>query len=227
MAEPAARTGPRRAPRPGERKRDPERTKQAILDAAAGEFARKGYAGARTADIAAAAGVNQQLIAYYFNGKAGLAKEIGRRWRAQETVLRPGAGSLQDDVREQVMALAQDPAMYQGAKLLAWEGLESQGLESRGDPDPEEEAERAARLGEEVARIRRQQEAGELDPALDPAAVLLIMMSAGMAPAVYPQLVRALFGRAADTADFLEHYAEQLARVIALLAPAGPGRENS
>ena len=36
------------------------------------EFSAKGFAGARVSEIAARAGVNQQLIAYYFDGKQGL-----------------------------------------------------------------------------------------------------------------------------------------------------------
>src|SRR5437870_2279171 len=41
----------RRAPAPGERRRDPERTRAKILDAAATEFSDKGYAGARVSGI--------------------------------------------------------------------------------------------------------------------------------------------------------------------------------
>src|SRR5207248_833391 len=74
----------RRAPAPHERQRDPERTKARILDAATAEFSAKGFAGARVSEIAKRAGVNQQLIAYYFDGKEGLYREIGRRWRAYE-----------------------------------------------------------------------------------------------------------------------------------------------
>ena len=36
---------PRRAPEPGDRQRDAERTRQRIVDAALAEFAEKGYAG--------------------------------------------------------------------------------------------------------------------------------------------------------------------------------------
>src|SRR5215467_4526665 len=74
----------RRAPAPHERQRDPERTKARIVEAAFEEFSAKGFAGARVSEIAAKAGVNQQLIAYYFDGKEGLYLEIGRRWRAYE-----------------------------------------------------------------------------------------------------------------------------------------------
>jgi TetR/AcrR family transcriptional regulator len=47
-------------------------TRQRILDAALGEFAANGLAGARTEAIAAAAGVNKALLYYYFDSKEKL-----------------------------------------------------------------------------------------------------------------------------------------------------------
>ncbi|MEU7858459.1 TetR family transcriptional regulator [Nonomuraea sp. NPDC049141] len=82
--EPAGRQRTRRSPAPHERQRDAERTKARILDAAVEVFSAKGFDRARVTDIAERAGVNQQLISYYFNGKRGLFREIGRRWRAYE-----------------------------------------------------------------------------------------------------------------------------------------------
>ncbi len=52
--------------------------KDRILDAALVEFAQRGAAGARTAAIADAAGVNKQLIFYYFGSKAGLYEAVLR-----------------------------------------------------------------------------------------------------------------------------------------------------
>jgi TetR/AcrR family transcriptional regulator len=46
--------------------------KEAILEAARGEFADHGYSGARIERIAAAAGANKQLIFHYFGSKDGL-----------------------------------------------------------------------------------------------------------------------------------------------------------
>jgi TetR/AcrR family transcriptional regulator len=211
---------PRRAPEPAERKRDPERTKQRILDAAIDAFARKGYAGARVADIAAAAGVNQQLISYYFGGKDGLAQAIGRRWRSYETALVSEASSLAEQLQRYGQALAGDPQLLRESKLLAWQGLED-GLTELSET---ESAERNARLAEEVAAIAARQATGEIDESLDPAALLLMLMSAGAATAVYPQLVRALFGVSEVTPEVVEHYTAQLAKVVTLLnarVPAG------
>jgi TetR/AcrR family transcriptional regulator len=47
-------------------------TRARILDAAIGEFSENGLAGARTEQIAEAAGVNKALLYYYFHGKEAL-----------------------------------------------------------------------------------------------------------------------------------------------------------
>ncbi|NUR84512.1 MAG: TetR/AcrR family transcriptional regulator [Nonomuraea sp.] len=199
----------RRAPAPHERQRDPERTKARILDAAIEEFSAKGFAGARVSEIAARAGVNQQLIAYYFDGKEGLYREIGRRWRAYETQAIPEDLGFAEMIRRYVRASA-DPKL--GGRLLAWEGLSGFG------EDEEAARERDARLRQEVEAMRERQRAGEIDDRYDPAALMLIGMSAGNALAVYPQLARALFGPDADPDEIVERYAGQLALLLSRLA---------
>jgi AcrR family transcriptional regulator len=49
-----------------------EATRQALLEAAVGVFARDGYHAVSTRTLASAAGVNQALIGYHFGGKMGL-----------------------------------------------------------------------------------------------------------------------------------------------------------
>jgi AcrR family transcriptional regulator len=53
-------------------------SRQLILQAAGREFGRYGFAGARVDRIARSAGVNKQLIFYYFRSKAGLFEAILR-----------------------------------------------------------------------------------------------------------------------------------------------------
>jgi len=53
-------------------RRQPERTRQAILKAALLEFAQEGMAGARIDHIARAARVNKALLYYYFKDKEQL-----------------------------------------------------------------------------------------------------------------------------------------------------------
>ena len=57
----------------GERvRRDPERTRARILEAARIEFAQRGLSGARVDQIAALAGSNKRMIYYYFDDKETL-----------------------------------------------------------------------------------------------------------------------------------------------------------
>jgi AcrR family transcriptional regulator len=198
----------RRAPAPHERQRDPERTKARILEAATAEFAAKGFAGARVSEIAARAGVNQQLIAYYFDSKEGLHREMGRRWRAYEAQAIPDDMPFAETIKQYVRA-----SVHHGGRLLAWEGLADS-----GEDDEEEAQERTARLRHEVEVLRERQRAGELDDSLDPAALHLILTSAANALAVYPHLARGLFGADARSPELVEHYAEQLARIVGRLS---------
>jgi TetR/AcrR family transcriptional regulator len=57
---------------PAHRARNAEQSREAILKAAVREFAQEGVAGARTDEIARAAGVNKALLYYYFKDKEGL-----------------------------------------------------------------------------------------------------------------------------------------------------------
>lgn len=64
--------------RPKKKERSSVETKKRILDAAASEFAAKGFDGARLGTIARAADVQQALIHHYFADKEGLHAEVVR-----------------------------------------------------------------------------------------------------------------------------------------------------
>lgn len=198
----------RRAPAENERQRDPERTKARIVEAAVEEFSAKGFAGARVSAIAQRAGVNQQLIAYYFDGKEGLYRELARRWREFEADAFPDDMSMDDLIKGYVRVSVDH---RNGSRLLAWEGLGDPG---RDEEDPEEAQARNTRLAQEVAQLRARQEAGELDDRLDPAALHLIMTAAANALTVYPQLARGTLGDDSSSPDVVEHFAEQLALLV-------------
>ena len=197
---------PRRSPRAEERKRDPERTREKILDAAVIEFGEHGYAGARISAIAARAGVNQQLISYYFDGKEGLYRALMARWRIVSGDLnRPDipisavvGGFLRASVEQRSWS-----------RLLAWQGL-TEPDEAPAEPDPYFEA--------MVADVRRRQAEGEIASDLDPRYGLRVMFTAALAPTVIPHIVRRITGEAADSPEFLDTYADQLRRITEHLA---------
>ena len=59
--------------------RNPEATRNALLDAAVILFAAHGYDGASLDEICVAAGVNKAMVSYHFHGKDGLYQEVLRR----------------------------------------------------------------------------------------------------------------------------------------------------
>ena len=197
---------PRRSPRAQDRKRDPERTRVRILDAAVVEFGEHGFAGARISAIARRAGVNEQLISYYFDSKEGLYGALQQRWQ----LISAGASRPELPIAEVVAAfLRLNIEQRSFARLLAWDGLAHTGSDA---VEPDEY------FTEMVEELRRRQQAGELADDLDPAYVLLILFAAALAPTVIPQIARRLTGLSADSPTFQAAYAEQLRHVVERLA---------
>ena len=71
----AIASGARKPAKPG-RRRDPAATRARLLQVAIGEFAAKGYSGARIDAVAARAKVNIRMIYHYFGGKEALYIEV-------------------------------------------------------------------------------------------------------------------------------------------------------
>ncbi len=61
------------------RKRDPESTKAALLDAAEAVFLEKGYGNTALSEIAKHAGITKSLIHHYFGSKKGLWEQVKLR----------------------------------------------------------------------------------------------------------------------------------------------------
>ncbi|MFG1688901.1 TetR/AcrR family transcriptional regulator [Nonomuraea sp. NPDC049269] len=202
---------PRRSPTPQDRQRDPERTRKLILDAASAEFGAHGYAGARVSAIAARAGVNVQLISYYFDGKEGLYEAMSQQWQQRQRELAPPGTPLPEQLHRYAMEAAHNP---DGPRLLAWSGLEYTGPDN--DPD---HAPRARLLAESVDQLRALQAAGHLPAEVDPACLLIMLMAAAMAPTTLPHVIEGVCGTDPSSPDFIAHFADQvavLARLIGL-----------
>ncbi|GAA0384922.1 hypothetical protein Acor_48080 [Acrocarpospora corrugata] len=185
-----------------------EQTRQKILDAAMVEFGAKGYSGARTAGIAARAGVNQQLIAYYFGGKQGLLDELRRRWSTRQDAAVPAESTFAESLRA-YLDLTLDHMDW--ARLVVWQAL---GDWSGGEESRETQRQR---LEEGVRRTRDRQQAGELTDAVSPEFVVLLAHLVAFAPVAMPQIVQDLLGVAPDSPDYRQLCREQL---TTLLTPA-------
>lgn len=212
---------PRRSPKPHERQRDPERTRKLIMDAASAEFGAHGYAGARISAIAARAGVNQQLISYYFDGKEGLYQAMSQQWQQRRRELAPPGTPLPEQLRRHALEALANP---DGVRLLAWSGLEYAGPDT--DPD---HAPRAVLMQDSVDELRALQAAGRLPTEMDPSCLLVMLMAAAMAPTTLPHVIAGLCGADPKSPEFIGHFAEQvaiLARHIGLDLPGGNSRDE-
>ena len=102
-------------------RRDPERTRRAIIAAALDEYARHGPAGARVDRIAAAAGVNKRMIYHYFGSKDGLwTGLLDAQWSGEPVLSTDSSVSIAAQLTEGAQRVAARPAM---TRLLAWEAL--------------------------------------------------------------------------------------------------------
>lgn len=196
----------RRSPAPEERRRDAERTRRRILDAAAVEFAAHGFAGARIRAIADRAGVNQQLISYYFDGKGGLYQAMSQRWQTRQRELAPPGTPLPEQLRRYALEVLTSP---EGVRMFAWSGLQYTGP----DDDPEHES-RTPMLADGVAHLRELQDDGRLPADLDPACLFVMLMAAAMATTTLPHVIEGVTGRDPSSPEFVTHYADQLALLV-------------
>lgn len=193
-------SAPRRSPAPEERQRDAERTRRALLDAARIEFAAKGLAGARVGAIAARAGVNKQLISYYFGGKEGLYRAILERWYEEEEQLSEPGLTL-EELAFRYLEISHRQADLQ--RLFLRQSMEEDPAEVAHDPD-----------AHELADMRARQAAGEVADELDPAFLLLMLSGTVFSGVVVPREAKRLTGLDPGSPEYLEHMGEQLRRLV-------------
>ncbi|KOU41760.1 TetR family transcriptional regulator [Streptomyces sp. WM4235] len=149
--------------------RDSSATKARLLDAAFAEFATYGIAGARVDRIAEAAQANKRLIYVYFGNKEELFDAVLLR------ALESGAESVPfyaDDLAGYAGSvfdhLVERPALM---RLVLWKQLERP-----GSTDVE-----ARSYRDKIAEVERAQRAGRVDPSMDPADVLTLVMGLSQA----------------------------------------------
>ncbi len=151
----------------GPRKRDREATANALLDAGKQVFAERGFDAATTREIAGRAGVNEQLIQRYFNGKAGLLLAVVERYgreEAQGCTLPPTTGTC---VEQEVYGFLRRQAEH-GWKCRDFTKV----MMGRALVDPAIAAEMGRTLSENripclLSRLEALREKGLIDPAAD------------------------------------------------------------
>jgi len=196
--------------------RNPKRSRERILAAALGEFAAKGFAGARVDFIARRAAINKRMLYHYFGNKEGLFKAVLRR---KITECQAWAETLSGDPAESLSfwfkAACKDADWI---RLLEWEALQEAG----GRVIDEKNRRTATALG--IERIRQRQARGQISAEFDPRHVMLAMRSLTMFPAAFPQLTRLIMGRSVSDPRFQKERAEFLRRFAAAFRPARGNR---
>jgi AcrR family transcriptional regulator len=148
------------------RRRDKEATKKTLLAAAVEVFARQGFDGATTKEVAARAGVNEGLIQRYFGGKAGLLQAIvGNMCGERLTACRMAPPS--DDLKTEIATVLRHESMQADANRDFLRVFISRALI---DPDLAatlKQHYKASRMPQLVQRLKHFREDGTLDPSVD------------------------------------------------------------
>ncbi|MGW3826599.1 TetR family transcriptional regulator [Streptomyces sp. NPDC005071] len=165
-------------------------TRERVLTAAMEEFARHGIAGARVDRIAKLARTSKERVYAYFRSKDALYADVAAREYvviAEATQMDPCdlpgyAGRLFDYF----------VARPDHHRLIAWGRLELPGAAAIAD-DPDQ-----AVIARKIDQLRQVQQAGQLDPAWDPADVLALVNQIAMTWASQPELSEAAAAHAVD-----------------------------
>jgi AcrR family transcriptional regulator len=207
--------------RPTVRAQRRERTRSAILTAAAQVFAARGYAGTSLREIAARAQVGQPLVLYHFESKRGVWQAaVDRLWRRLVDEVGESVRRAQDAhprefvravLRSFIRVVAREPAWLQ---ILLREAADPS---ARLEWLVEHHSQSTYDAGLDF--LERAQSAGLL-PALPTRHLLYVLVGAlTFVIAIAPE-VRRVTGADATSSQFLDDHVDT---VMALLAGAAPG----
>jgi TetR/AcrR family transcriptional regulator len=167
-----------------------------ILDAAVQEIAQHGFAAARVDAIARAAGVNKQLIYYYFESKSGLREAVlVEMVRSYKPFWERVDQSTLPAILDGVPSAGSSAQWLTWRRLLAWEGVEY--LENAHREIVLEESRREA-YARQTERLRREQQSGDIPEDVDAEALSLLLIFARVGPLVLPQVTRMVMGEDAS-----------------------------
>ena len=198
--------------------RNPDRTRQRILDAALKEFSAGGFAGARVGGIARRAQVNKRMLYHYFGDKEGLFRTVLHTKLAER--MERFQSYAPDGLAEGLPLLFQqncDDADW--VRLTAWESLQTGKGNLYSWPDRRRRAIFTNKL------IRGQQKDGRLRPDSTPAHLHLALASLTLFPMALPQLVRVITGLTPDDPKFQREYRRFLETISAAFRPSAVARK--
>jgi AcrR family transcriptional regulator len=149
--------------------RNPQQSRERILEAALAEFAAKGFAGARVDAIARAAKINKRMLYHYFGDKEVLFREVLRRKISERAAW---MASAPEEPTERL------PFWFELAcrdrdwiRLLEWEALQW------GEDTVIDEDRRKESVEKALSRFRQMQEKGVISNEFDSGQLMLSMMA--------------------------------------------------
>jgi len=180
-----------------------------ILKAAVTEFANRGFSGARVDDIAQRAGINKQLIYYYYENKEKLYAEVLESVHAKvEKWIEKSPDDPAENFKFWLNVHAKDSTYVQ---LMAWEGLELKGKRIPA------ESKRRQFYKKSVDKIRNKTGPHFWPQSLNSEQALLTWICMIVTPIALPQISLLITGKKptdpeflADRSDFLESLATML-----------------
>jgi AcrR family transcriptional regulator len=175
---------------------DTEGTRRRLKEAATAEFAARGPAGTTMASIAERAGINKERLYKYFGDKRALFEAVltDELDKLAASVGRPQSG-LEDIGEFAGRTYDYYTAHPELIRLLLWENLS-------GGPIADQ-ANRTAHYKSKARAYAAAQDAGILDPDLDPAHLVFLIIALNAWWFSAPQLARMLTGT--DDQDPAEH----------------------
>ena len=165
--------------------RDATATKERILEAAFEEFANRGFAGSRVDDIAEKAQCNKALLYQYYGDKEALFRQVLECKMAGLQSIKEDPDSFAEAVGEFFDFYAANPWL---PRMHMWEALDF------GDRQVPNEAARAQKFEQHVARIEDAQRAKAVDPALDARQTLVSLIGLIQIWFAAPQTARMICG---------------------------------
>ena len=184
---------------PTTRKRDPEQTRRRVIQAAAKEFAQRGFDGTTLSAIARRARVSKQLIHHHFGGKEALFQEV------HDSKFRPAVHwreTLPDNPTDLIAARFEKRKRdHEYLRFLAWEAASARNRTIPGEQD------RKAHVAEYGDAIRQMQEAGGLPADMDWRLIQLATLSLATYPIAFTQITRLVTGKDAKDPAFQAEWA--------------------
>jgi TetR/AcrR family transcriptional regulator len=174
--------------------RDSARTRQRILDAAAREFAERGFDGATVSGIARRSKMSKQLIHHHFRTKEGLFQQVHDvRFRPQMETKELLPRRATDLIAERFEKHAGD-ADY--IRFLTWEAASGRARAIPGHTA------RQRRIADYAAAIRTMQADGRLPAGFDPEFIQLAVLALSTYPMAFGQITKLVTGLSPEDVRF-------------------------